>query len=289
MPAPAPSERCEELLRAGIARPGPCLFLTGAGVSAESGIPTFRGPEGYWRVGSRNYHPQELATRAAFERMPMAVWRWYLHRQTVCERAEPNPAHHALVAAARALGERFLLITQNVDALHLRAGSPAEQTYEIHGNLSRMRCSRGCPGLRAIAPAGALAQDSTTDAELEVALSCRECGALCRPHVLWFDEYYDEASFRYESSLRAADQAALLVVIGTTGSTNLPRQIAERTATRRTPTIVVDDIANSFTDALSSSPVGVFLQGPAGQKVPELVARLEGILRECSRHAPPCG
>jgi NAD-dependent deacetylase len=282
MAAPAPSERFRDLLRAGITRAGPWLFLTGAGISAESGIPTFRGPEGYWRVGSRNYHPQELATRAAFQRMPMAVWRWYLHRQVICERAAPNAAHRALVAAAHALGERFLLITQNVDGLHLRAGSPAAQTYEIHGNLSRMRCSRGCPGSRAIASLEALARGSTTDAELTAALSCPECGALCRPHVLWFDEYYDEASFRYESSLRAAESAALLVVIGTTASTNLPRQIAECTAKRATPTIVLDDVANSFTDALSALPEGLFLQGPASQRVPELVARLEGTLRECS-------
>ncbi|HVZ37296.1 MAG TPA: Sir2 family NAD-dependent protein deacetylase, partial [Polyangiaceae bacterium] len=165
----------------------------------------------------------------------------------------------------------------NVDGLHLRAGSPAAQTYEIHGNLSRMRCSRGCPGSRSIASVEALARASTTDAELSAALSCLECGALCRPHVLWFDEYYDEASFRYDSSLRAAERAALLVVIGTTGSTNLPRQIAERTANRATPTIVVDDAANSFTDALSATAHGVFLQGPASQRVPELVARLEGM------------
>jgi NAD-dependent deacetylase len=259
--------------------------LTGAGISAESGIPTFRGPEGYWRVGSRNYHPQELATNAAFQRMPLVVWRWYLQRREVCARAEPNPAHHALVAAARALGERFLLITQNVDGLHLRAGSPPSQTYEIHGNLSRMRCSRGCPRLRDIAAVGELAQISARDAELRAALSCPECGALCRPHVLWFDEYYDETSFRYESSLRAAERAALLVVIGTTGSTNLPRQIAERAAQGNTPTLVLDDVANSFSDALSESARGVFLQGPAGQRVPELVARLERILSERSSNA----
>src|SRR6185312_13689538 len=94
------------LLKAALARPGRCLFLTGAGISAESGIPTFRGPEGYWRVGSRNFHPQELATRAAFEAMPAAVWGWYLHRYRTCAQAQPNPAHHALVQAAQLLGER---------------------------------------------------------------------------------------------------------------------------------------------------------------------------------------
>ena len=131
------------LLKVALARPGRCLFLTGAGISAESGIPTFRGPEGYWRVGSRNYHPQELATRAAFEAMPAAVWGWYLERYRRSAQAQPNVAHHALVQAAQLLGERFLLITQNVDGLHRRAGSPADQTYEIHGNIAYVRCSAG--------------------------------------------------------------------------------------------------------------------------------------------------
>ncbi|HVV49677.1 MAG TPA: Sir2 family NAD-dependent protein deacetylase, partial [Polyangia bacterium] len=102
---------------------GPIVFLTGAGISAESGIPTFRGAEGYWRVGSRNYQPTEMAAAAAFARMPEEVWRWYLYRRGVCRAAAPNDAHRALVALERRLGARFLLVTQNVDGLHLRAGS----------------------------------------------------------------------------------------------------------------------------------------------------------------------
>src|SRR5688572_21461815 len=97
---------------------GPLIFLTGAGVSAESNIPTFRGEEGYWRAGSRNYHPQELATRQAFGLVPEVVWSWYLWRLAVCSAAQPNAAHHAIAQAAEAVGERVLLITQNVDGLH---------------------------------------------------------------------------------------------------------------------------------------------------------------------------
>src|SRR5690349_1125127 len=85
---------------------GPVVALTGAGISAESGIPTFRGEEGYWVVGSRNYMPQEMATQAMFQQAPEEVWRWYLYRFGVCRHAQPNAGHHALVALDRALGDR---------------------------------------------------------------------------------------------------------------------------------------------------------------------------------------
>jgi NAD-dependent deacetylase len=263
--------------RSALERPGVCLFLTGAGVSAESGIPTFRGKDGYWRIGSRNYHPEELATRAAFERMPITVWRWYLHRYAQCEKASPNPAHRALVDVAQALGERFLLVTQNVDGLHRRAGSPEERTYEVHGNLSYMRCSAGCPGLTRISRVSELEQRGASESELAAALRCDACGALRRPHVLWFDEFYGEALFRFESSLRAAADAALLVVVGTTGNTNLPRRIGEIATERGTPTIVINPEANPFSELLARLPQGSFLQGAAGHWLPELSACLRAL------------
>src|SRR5512134_3855043 len=104
--------------RAALSREGRIVALTGAGVSAESGIPTFRGKEGYWTIGSQEYHPQELATRQAFRAMPWQVWAWYLYRRGVCLRAQPNAAHHALARLARALPDRLALVTQNVDGLH---------------------------------------------------------------------------------------------------------------------------------------------------------------------------
>jgi len=271
------------LLKAALARPGRCLFLTGAGISAESGIPTFRGPEGYWRVGSRNFHPQELATRAAFEAMPAAVWGWYLHRYRTCAQAQPNPAHHALVQAAQLLGERFLLITQNVDGLHLRAGSPADRTYEIHGNIAYVRCSAGCAGLAPLAPLADLfpAQPATLAAqpgELPAAFQCRACRAPLRPHVLWFDEFYDEPLFRFESSRRAAASAALLVVIGTTGNTNLPQQIGELAARSGCPLVVINPEPNPFSEWVESSASGVYLEGRAGDWVPVLLRELSGVL-----------
>ena len=95
---------------------------TGAGISAESGIPTFRGPEGYWTVGSKEYHPQEMATNRLFRQQPWDVWQWYLYRTSVCARAKPNRGHAILVELEQRLQDRFLLITQNVDNLHILAG-----------------------------------------------------------------------------------------------------------------------------------------------------------------------
>ncbi|MFC2172386.1 NAD-dependent deacetylase, partial [Acidobacteriota bacterium] len=123
---------------------GLLTVLTGAGISAESGIPTFRGPEGYWTVGSREYHPQEMATYSMFTQDAEAVWNWYLFRMGVCGRARPNPGHDAVVELERAFKDRFILITQNVDGLHLRAGNSPTLTYQIHGNIFSMRCSREC-------------------------------------------------------------------------------------------------------------------------------------------------
>ena len=256
---------------------GLVLWLTGAGISAESGIPTFRGKEGYWRVGSRNYQPEEMATLAAFRRMPEEVWAWYLYRRGICRAAEPNAAHRALAAAERRAGDRFLLVTQNVDGLHLRAGNTLDRTYQIHGNIDFMRCSQEClPGPVPIPEEIELAWQkdrSVSEFELEL-LKCPSCGALGRPHVLWFDESYDEAHFRFQSSLDAAQQAALLIVVGTTGATSLPMHIGTSTAQRGVPMIVVNPEPNPFSALVQGTGRGAFLVGTAGQWVPELVGAL---------------
>lgn len=132
----------------------PIVFLTGAGISAESGIPTFRGEGGYWRVGSKVYMPQQMATRANFQRQPREVWRWYLYRRGVCRAGAPNPAHHALAALERARPEVFHLITQNIDGLHRIAGNSAGRIYEIHGNGEEMRCAGVCTPERYPIPEG---------------------------------------------------------------------------------------------------------------------------------------
>jgi NAD-dependent deacetylase len=119
------------------------VFLTGAGISAESGIPTFRGEEGYWTIGSKVYQPQEMATWSNFSQMPLEVWRWYLYRRAICHHAEPNPAHLALADLEKNFGDGFTLVTQNVDGLHLRAGNSFARTYQIHGNIDYMRPYQG--------------------------------------------------------------------------------------------------------------------------------------------------
>jgi NAD-dependent deacetylase len=253
------------------------VALTGAGISAESGIPTFRGKEGYWTVGSEVYHPQEMATYAMFERRPREVWRWYLYRRGICRRAEPNAGHSALVALDRALGDRFRLVTQNVDGLHLRAGSPPERTYQIHGNVDFMRCANECTANVFPVPEDvpALGPDDALTDEVFARLSCPACGGRARPHVLWFDECYDEAHFSWDSSLAASVGASLLLVVGTSGATSLPMHMGLAALRRGASIIDINPDDNPFGEMAARSG-GAVCRAPAGDVLPELVARLTG-------------
>jgi len=144
------------------------VLLSGSGLSAESGVPTFRDAQtGLWA----RYEPTELATPEAFEADPELVWRWYRWRRELVRQAEPNAAHRAAVRLAELLPE-FTLVTQNVDGLHQRAGSP--DVVEFHGNLFADVCSAGC-GRR----------ESADDAAVP---ACDACGAALRPGVVWFGE-----------------------------------------------------------------------------------------------------
>jgi len=245
----AATAACRAAAKAG----GHVVVLTGAGVSAESGIPTFRGREGYWTVGSaqgadptgsvtrggaREYHPQELATRAAFTAMPWDVWAWYLYRRGVCRGAEPNAGHAALVRLEAALGDRFALITQNVDGLHPRAGS--RRVYAIHGDIDRMRCAAECVAETWAIPADtpALDKGEPVPETVRARLACPRCGGPARPHVLWFDESYDEPRYFLDTARRLAAGTALLVVAGTSAQTNLPWQVV--TLAGRAGAVIVD-------------------------------------------------
>ncbi len=241
--------------------------LTGAGISAESGIPTFRGPEGYWTVGSKEYHPQEMATWNMFSRAPLEVWKWYLYRMDVCGRAKPNRGHRALVEMETLFQDRFTLITQNVDNLHLRAGNSPKRTFQIHGNIFFMRCADECLETLYPLPDGVSGkskdQDLTAD---EIALlKCPACGATTRPHVLWFDETYNEVYFKFESSLRAAARTDLLIVVGTAGATNLPNQVAALAKHAGAVLVDINIEANPFSQLALTGEKGFFIQASSGK------------------------
>jgi NAD-dependent deacetylase len=267
----------QERLRTVARGPGRVTVLTGAGISAESGIPTFRGPEGYWTVGSREYHPQEMATLAMFRQSPETVWAWYLHRAGVCRAAAPNPGHRAVARLEALLGARFTLITQNVDGLHLRAGNSPGRTFQIHGNILFMRCAAACtPRLRPLPEALTPRERHAPLAEREAhLLRCPDCGGWDRPYVLWFDECYDEAHFRFDSSLETAAATALLIVVGTSGSTNLPGQVAA-TVYRRGGTILdINPADNPFAALARHTPGGAALRGTGAAVLPALAALFE--------------
>lgn len=265
-----------EFLSQALPGTGPVVVLTGAGVSAESGIPTFRGKEGYWTVGSRQYRPMELATHGAFAADPEVVWPWYLYRRGICRQAEPNPGHRALVEMDKHLGDAFRLVTQNVDGLHVRAGNPWERTWHIHGNLDFVRCDRSCGfGIQPFPDHLPDPEEETAlTAEQRQALTCPDCDSWLRPHVLWFDECYDEEHFFFESSLGAVAEARLLVVAGTSGATNLPMQMGMLAAQARVPLIDINPEINPFAE-LAQQTGGLWLQGPSGTWLPRIADELQ--------------
>ncbi len=202
------------------------FVLTGAGVSAESGIPTFRGREGYWR----NLNPAKLATPEAFSSDSKLVWEWYRERRKRIRNAQPNAAHEAIAKLAQHVDE-FLLVTQNVDDLHGRSGSPAEKMVQIHGDIFITRCSNcdfsvksrgGAPEppepsatrsaserLRSIAP--------TSENDFGVP-RCPECQAFMRPGVVWFGEQLPWNELRRVESFLDPKPCDVVIVAGTTAT-----------------------------------------------------------------------
>jgi len=186
------------------------LVITGAGVSAESGIPTFRGKDGYWR----NLDPTTLATPEAFARDPQLVWEWYRERRQRIREAQPNPAHQAIVNLAQQSRE-FLLVTQNVDDLHGRAewnGNRLRETdmVQIHGDIFVTRCPRCDFNLRE--------QENVKEpGERNIDLPrCPHCYALMRPGVVWFGEQLDVNKIKIVEDYLSLGACDLVFVIGTT-------------------------------------------------------------------------
>ncbi|MCP5149606.1 MAG: hypothetical protein H6982_02565 [Chromatiales bacterium] len=251
---------------------GLLVVVTGAGVSLASGIPTFRGsdPDAVW---TRDV--TELGTNRYFLADPVGSWRWYTSRfDRVLDKA-PNAAHHALVGVERwqrARGGDFVLVTQNVDTLHEKAGS--EALVKVHGSADRVRCSRrGCVHG---APRGSLARAEVDTAAFHAAPSlatvprCPACGALLRQHVLWFDEFYDEhVDYQWPRVLASAEEMAALLCVGTSFSVGVTELFVHAAVTRRVPAVAIDPGASA-----PPHPRIRLIREPAEVVLPEACARL---------------
>lgn len=224
-------------------------MLTGAGISAESGVPTFRGKDGLWR----QYRVEELATPGAFHRNPALVWEWYDWRRALIAGCEPNAAHHTLVEMENRCQD-FALVTQNVDGLHQRAGS--DRVIQLHGDIWQVRCTAEKTVFEN--------HDVPLD---EVPPTC-SCGALLRPHVVWFGEPLDPGILA--AAFHAVEGCQLMLVIGTSAvvqpAASMPIMAKDRGAylieinVERTP--------------LSRCADEVIL-GPAAEELPKLWAKLK--------------
>lgn len=225
--------------------------LTGAGVSAESGVPTFRDAQtGLWE----RYSPEELATPEAFSRDPELVWRWYLWRRELVRRASPNPGHHALAALAGRVPE-LVLVTQNVDGLHQRAGS--RDVVELHGNIVRDRC-HSC---REVA--------SETVTGVDGGIPRCGCGGMLRPDVVWFGEMLPaEALSRAAECARRCD---LLLSVGTSSLVYPAAALPYEALTAGVPVAELNPQPTPLTPRVRWS-----LRGPSGEVLPALYAAAFG-------------
>jgi len=183
-------------LKARLAQTAAVTVLTGAGISADSGVPTFRGTEGLWK----NHRPEELASPEAFARNPKLGWAWYNWRRELIATKQPNPAHTALVELENKVNN-FWLITQNVDGLHPLAGSRC--LSEIHGNIWKARCTR-CGQVQ-----------FNHDVPIPILPKCSTCEGLLRPHIIWFGESLDPEDL--QKSFDALRNCEVLLIIGTSG------------------------------------------------------------------------
>jgi len=231
------------------------VVLTGAGVSKESGIPTFReAQDGLWA----RYDPMEMASERGFLRNPKLVWEWYEYRFGMVASAQPNPGHRA-IAALEELIPAVTVVTQNIDGLHQAAGST--RVLELHGSIRRYKCLRG-------KHTGYTRADLAGQAEKPP--RCLQCGDLIRPDIVWFGEYLPEQVMRdaYDAC-RAADVA---LVVGTSGvvqpAASLPYVAQAAGAT------VID--VNPEADELSGM-ADIFLQGQGGAVLPQLLDAVRGL------------
>jgi NAD-dependent deacetylase len=232
-------------LIAALRRADRVLFFTGAGASAESGLPTFRDPQqGLWA----KYRPQDLATPQAFARDPETVWRWYQWRRRVHAGVAPNAAHRAIAALGAGL-PGVAVVTQNVDRLHELAGSDA--TIHLHGHLFRNKCVACGVAMPDVAP------------ELESPPRCDACGGLCRPDIVWFGEALPREP--WETAVAAAQAADVVFSVGTS-ATVYPAAEIPRLAHRAGAMVVQIN-----PEATPLDPIALNLKGPAAEVLPALL------------------
>lgn len=226
------------------------VALSGAGISAESGVPTFRdAQQGLWA----EFDPAELATPEAFKRNPKFVWDWYAMRRQTLANVEPNAGHYALSSWADRCDE-FTVVTQNVDGLHQRSGS--DPVIELHGNILRVRCS-----------AENIVIENWQELPDEVP-RCEQCASYLRPDVVWFGEMLPMDAFaRAEEAVAAAD---LVLSIGTSTLVQPAAQLPYRALQAGTPVIEVNPEETPLSTDASFS-----LRGPAGKVLPALLAAME--------------
>lgn len=221
------------------------VVLTGAGISAESGVPTFRGTDGLWR----QYRAETLATPEAFERDPALVWQWYDWRRGLIAAVEPNAGHRVLAGWEQIFGS-MTVITQNVDGLHRKAGS--QNVLELHGNIWRTRCTRE----RTI-------RENRDSPLPKIPPSCPECGALLRPDIVWFGESLDAETL--DRAFEASSTSQVMFVIGTSSVVQPAASLPFYAARAGAKVIEV----NPERTPLSPS-VDLFLPGKAGEILPDL-------------------
>ncbi len=225
------------------------VALTGAGVSAESGVPTFRDAQtGFWS----KFKPEDLATPSAFVRQPKVVWEWYEYRRQLVAQAQPNPAHYALAQMERRFPE-FQLITQNVDGLHARAGS--QRVLELHGNITRTKCFDEGTIITSWPDTG------------EVPPRCPNCGGLLRPDVVWFEEPMPAAET--ELAFRLSRTCEVFLCIGTSALVHPAALLPREAQTAGAVLVEINPQPTALTDGAD-----FVLSGPAGTVMPALLKAL---------------
>ena len=244
-----PEIKVSDALKSKLTRKSKVVVLTGAGISAESGVPTFRGKGGLWK----KFRPEELATFDAFMANPVLVWEWYEYRRKIIREISPNPGHLALVEFQRFF-EDFALITQNVDGLHQRVGSV--DVIELHGNIARNKCIN-CEAKYEI----------LEDLKDEIPPLC-PCGGKIRPDVVWFGETLPEEALRRASAL--SSKCDLFFSIGTSAVVH-PAASLPLLAKRNGAYLVEINVERTEISFISDE----ILLGKAGEVLPQLVELLE--------------